>query len=110
MYLCIFLAFAMVLVCPVYNKPRSIYYPHIVCGHTDYERSEQICCDEQLYDKKTGAEECCGYKVFDSNLMKCCNKMNGKWVIRKSDSCTPTLPKTSSYTEQLEKTNTTSHE
>jgi len=54
------------------------------CGRKGYDPKTQICCHDQVYDTKTGTEDCCGgYKVYDTAIEQCCYEM----VIMKNDKC-----------------------
>ncbi|KAK2171328.1 hypothetical protein NP493_1078g00023 [Ridgeia piscesae] len=100
MYVGIFLALSMLLVYSVYNEARSTNFPIIRCDEKTFDYNTQMCCNGQVYYKKRGSQ-CCGYKLYDDYLMKCCKKTNGYWVIRKNDTCDGHLPKTTHYTEEL---------
>ena len=37
-----------------------------------YYPESQICCENEVYEMKTGHEVCCGWKVYDGSAEHCC--------------------------------------
>ncbi|KAK2164731.1 hypothetical protein NP493_1395g00042 [Ridgeia piscesae] len=53
------------------------------CAGKAFDIGTHICCVDQLYERKTWTECCCGWKVLDTTKEKCCND----FVIRLEDKC-----------------------
>lgn len=59
------------------------------CGRKGYDPTTQICCHDQVYEAKTGNEDCCaGWKVYDTAIEQCCYKM----IIMKNERCFKPVP------------------
>ncbi|KAI0240240.1 hypothetical protein LSAT2_009069 [Lamellibrachia satsuma] len=58
-------------------------YKNGKCAGQDFDMGTHICCVDQLYERKTWNECCCGYKVLDTAIEKCCNN----FVIQLADKC-----------------------
>ena len=61
-----------------------------VCGEARYNPKKEICCSAEvfeLYERKTGTEGCCGWRLLDTAIEQCCH---GR-VIQKEDTCTESI-------------------
>ena len=54
------------------------------CYGTEYDGCKQICCGNQVYDRTTGDEGCCGWKMFFTDTEICCP---GNKIIMMGEKC-----------------------